>query len=83
MNKIEKFLRSISRKDRDAILLLIDLLEREPEKVPGVIALTGKSGLYRVRLGPYRIIFYRDPKTKKVETKRISRRNEKTYKGLR
>lgn len=83
MNRIEKFLRSISRKDRDAILLLIDLLERDPSKVPGIVALTGMQRFYRVRLGSYRIIFFRDPKTKKVETKRISRRNEKTYKGLR
>ncbi len=83
MNKVEKFLRSISRKDRDAILLLIDLLERDPASVPGIVALTGMQGFYRVRLGLYRIIFFRDPKTKKVETKRIGRRSEKTYKGLR
>ncbi len=82
MNKIEKFLRSISRKDRDAIVLLIGLIERDPAKVPGIIALTGLTDYYRVRLGSYRIIFFRDPITKKVETKRITRRNEKTYKGL-
>lgn len=82
MNKIEKFLRSISKTDRDAILLLIDLLERDPAKVPGIMALSGMKDFYRVRMGNYRIIFFRDPKTKKVETKRIGRRNEKTYKDL-
>lgn len=82
MNKVEKFLRSISRKDRDAILLLIEQIRRDPTKVPGIIALSGMKGWYRVRLGRYRIIFDRNAETKEVETRRIVLRNEKTYKNL-
>lgn len=82
MNKAEKFLRSISRKDRDAILLLIEQIKRDPTKVPDIMALSGMKGWYRVRLGRYRIIFYRNAETREVETKRISLRNEKTYKNL-
>jgi mRNA-degrading endonuclease RelE of RelBE toxin-antitoxin system len=82
MNKIEKFLRSISRKDRDAILLVIVQLGRDATKVPGIVALTGMKGWFRVRLGRYRILFFVDPKTRSIEVKRITKRDERTYKNL-
>jgi mRNA-degrading endonuclease RelE of RelBE toxin-antitoxin system len=33
-------------------------------------------------MGQYRIVFAVDATTKEVEIKRVTRRNEKTYKGL-
>lgn len=82
MNKIEKFLRSLSLKEKQATLLLLKQLERDPFKVPGIIALKGFKGLYRVRMGRNRIIFFFDPTTKTFEVKHVGRRNEKTYKHL-
>ncbi|NOS67978.1 MAG: type II toxin-antitoxin system RelE/ParE family toxin, partial [Candidatus Peribacteraceae bacterium] len=52
-------------------------------KVPGIKALQGMKGWFRVRMGPYRIIFFVDPATKNVEIRRVTRKNERTYKGLR
>lgn len=82
MNKIEKFLRSLNAKEQQAMLLLLGQLKRDPFKVPGITALTGFRGLYRVRMGRYRIIFFVDPATGFFEVRRIARRNEKTYKNL-
>lgn len=82
MNRIEKFLRSLSPKEKLAMLLLLRQLKTDPFKVPGIMALQGLKGFYRVRMGRYRIIFFFDPKTKTFEIKHIGRRNEKTYKDL-
>ena len=82
MDKLQKTLQALSSKEREAMLLLVEQLKRDHRLVPGVKALQGVKGWFRVRLGQYRIIFTADPKTKGIEIKRISRRNEKTYKRL-
>ncbi|HVW66130.1 MAG TPA: hypothetical protein VHA78_00180 [Candidatus Peribacteraceae bacterium] len=82
MDKIIKLLRRMNAKERDAMLLLMEQIKRDHTKVPGVKALQNMEGMFRVRIGQYRIIFVIDKKTKKAEIRRISRRNEKTYKDL-
>lgn len=82
MNRIEKFLRSLSAKERHGILLLLQQLKSNPLKVPGIIALKGLKNLYRVRIGSNRIIFYYDPASKMFELRHIGRRNENTYKNI-
>lgn len=82
MNRIEKFLRSLPRKEKLAMLLLLKQLAMDPFKVPGILALQGFKGLYRVRMGRNRVIFFFDPKSKTCEIKHVGRRNEKTYKKL-
>ncbi len=81
MDKIEKFLRSLKRKEQDAMLLLLEQLKRDYRKIPGLAALKGMKGWFRVRLGRYRIIFSVDEKDS-VEIRRITGRNENTYKRL-
>jgi mRNA interferase RelE/StbE len=83
MDEIVKALRGMNRKEQEAILLLMQQIKLDYRKVPGIQALTRMKGWYRVRMGRYRIIFTVDARTKKIEIERISRRNEKTYKGLR
>lgn len=82
MDKIEKLVRSLNAKEREAMLLLMQQLQRDPRAIPGIMPLTGMKGWYRIRMGRYRILFTIDSKTKEMEIKRISKRNEKTYKGL-
>ena len=82
MDKIEKILRMLSRKEHDAMLLMMDQIKRDYTKIPGVKALVGAKGWFRIRMGQYRILFTVDPATKKAEIKRITRRNEGTYKRL-
>lgn len=82
MDKIEKILRALSATEREAMLLLMEQLLRDYRKVPGVKALRGLKGWFRARLGAYRIIISVDPVTKRAEIRRVTRRNEKTYKRL-
>ncbi len=82
MDKIEKFLRSLALKEQEALLLMMEQLKNDYTKIPGITSLKGMKGWFRVRLGSYRIIFCIDPKTKNTEIKRVTRRNEKTYKDL-
>jgi mRNA-degrading endonuclease RelE of RelBE toxin-antitoxin system len=82
MDKIAKILRSLSSKEREAMFLLMEQLKRDYQKVPGIKALSGMKGWFRVRMGQYRIIFVVNSKTKAVEIRRITRRNEDTYKRL-
>ena len=80
MDKIEKILRLLSPKERQAMLLLMQALGRNYRSVPGVKPLHGMKGWFRARMGQYRIIFVVNGNT--VEIRRISRRNEGTYKKL-
>ncbi|OGJ57469.1 hypothetical protein A3H22_03970 [Candidatus Peribacteria bacterium RIFCSPLOWO2_12_FULL_55_15] len=81
MNAIEKFLRTLSTKEREAVLLVMQQILRDFRKIPGVKRLQGKHDVYRVRMGPYRILFTMRSNGK-ANIFRITRRNEKTYRGL-
>ncbi len=82
MDRIQKFLRKLSAKEQEAILLLMQQLARDYRNVPGIAALQGMKGWFRVRMGRYRILLVVDQRSKKVEIRRITLRNERTYKGL-
>ena len=80
MDKIEKILRKLRPKEREALLLVMLQLKVDFRKIPHVKALAGKKNWYRVRLGKYRIIF--SVEQGNVEIKRISKRDDRTYTGL-
>lgn len=82
MDKIEKILKKLSAKEQQAMMLLIEQLKDDYRKIPGIKPLKGKRGFYRVRVGRYRIIFAVHSKTKEVEIRRITKRDEKSYKNL-
>lgn len=82
MDKLQKVLQSLSKKESEAMDLLMIQLKRDYRNIPGMKALQGMKGWFRVRMGQYRIIFFVDPKTKTPDIRRISRRNESTYKNL-
>lgn len=44
------------KKDRQAMVSRIEALAREP-RPPGSIKLSGQASLYRIRQGPYRIVY--------------------------
>jgi mRNA interferase RelE/StbE len=58
----------------------IDRLENAP-RPPRVKKLAG-SGLWRVRVGQYRIVYAIDDEAQLVTLVRVARRKEDTYKGL-
>ena len=80
MNEIEKFLRKLRKNEQDAFLLLLEQLEKDYAKVPGIKKLVGKKNLYRIRMGEYRIIFL--VRKEGLEIVRIKKRTEGTYKNL-
>ena len=82
MDNIRKILQALSAKEREAMNLLMEQVKRDYRKIPGVKALQGMKGWFRVRMGQYRIIFFVDPETKEAEVRRITRKNEGTYKNL-
>lgn len=78
MNKIEKLLNKISKKDREALLLVIETLltqnnisRLKPIKLKGL-------ELYRIRKGNFRIIFHKEHGELIIDSVKV--RSEKTYK---
>jgi len=70
MDKIEKLFRALTKKEQEAMLLLLQQIKTDHSKIPGIIKLKGYRNLYRVRLGDYRIIFKTTPEN--IEVVRIS-----------
>jgi mRNA-degrading endonuclease RelE of RelBE toxin-antitoxin system len=77
MNKIEKLLKKISKKDRNMLLIAIeelvtqkDISHLKPIKLEGL-------ELYRIRKGNFRIIFHKENNSIIIDS--IKMRNETTY----
>jgi len=81
-------LRRAARKELDAsfgrdykmLARAVSSLEQNP-RPPGVKKLAD-SGLWRVRIGHYRIVYAIDDENKLVTIVRVARRKEGTYKGI-
>ncbi|MEK7523558.1 MAG: type II toxin-antitoxin system RelE/ParE family toxin [Patescibacteria group bacterium] len=84
MNKLEKALRKLRKKEQEAVLLTMMQLKLDFRKVPHVKALVGRKNWYRVRVGNYRIIFrvIFEVKNSNVEIMRITKRDDNTYRNL-
>lgn len=82
MDKIEKILRKLTAKEAEAMQLLMAQILLDYRKIPGILPLQGMRGWFRVRLGRHRVIFEVDPVSGKVEIRRVTKRDENTYKGL-
>lgn len=80
-DKISKLLSKLSKKDLKRIVSTIDKIANFEFDGLDIKTLKGQTGLYRVRVGSFRIIFNID-QNKKTNILSISRRNEKTYKDL-
>lgn len=80
MRDIEKLLRKISKKERQALLAIIDILLSKDHKRLAIKKLRG-SDFYRLRKGTFRIIFhYNEHNDVVVDSIRL--RKEDTYKDF-
>lgn len=79
MDKIEKFLKKLNKKEYLAFMFLFQQMTEDFRQIPGLKKLIGYEDLYRIRLGRYRMII-REISEKKVEIIKISKRDEGTYK---
>ena len=80
-DKVAKLLSKLSKRDLKHILKTVERITKLQLEELDIKALKGRSGVYRVRVGNYRIIFSinQDKKTNIIS---IGRRNENTYKDL-
>jgi mRNA interferase RelE/StbE len=80
-DKIAKLLAKLSQKDLKRIGDTIEKIARLELEGLDIKTLKGQTGIFRVRVGSYRIVF-NVHQGKKPNIVSISRRNEKTYKDL-
>lgn len=80
-DKITKLLAKLSTKDLKRINATIERIAKLQLEGLDIKALKGRSGVYRIRVGNYRIIFSID-QSKKTNILSIGRRNEGTYGDL-
>ncbi len=80
MDKIKKFLQKLTKKEKEAFILLMIQIKKDYKKIPNIKKIKGKKDYFRIRLGKYRIIF--STKNQPIEIIRITKRNESTYSDL-
>ena len=80
-DKVTKLLTKLSKSDLKRISKTVEQITMLQLEGLDIKALKGQSGVYRVRVGNYRIIFSVN-QNKKTNILSIGRRNEKTYKDL-
>ncbi len=76
----QKELDELIGRDYEAIAKAISALEQEPR--PPRVKKLALSGLWRVRVGRYRVVYAIDDKQGLVIVVRVARRTEDTYKRL-
>lgn len=80
-DKITKLLSKLSQKDLKRIGDTVEKIATLELEGLDIKTLKGQTGIFRVRVGSYRIIFNIN-QNKKPNIVSISRRNEKTYKDF-
>jgi mRNA-degrading endonuclease RelE of RelBE toxin-antitoxin system len=80
VDKIKKFLRKRTQKEREILLDVLDLLEKREFLGLQIKKLRG-TPYYRVRQGRFRIIFWYN-ENNNFEVEKIEYRKESTYKDL-
>lgn len=79
-DKLQKFLSRLPRKQREKLEPVLRQLHDGSTAQLDIKALAGKPHMYRVRVGRMRVIFYRDDS--RFELRRVTNRDDKTYKDL-
>lgn len=77
---VQKQLDKLIGQDYQAVAEVVSSLQQEP-RPPGAKKLA-ESGLWRIRVGRYRVVYAIDDKESLVIVVRIARRTEDTYKRL-
>lgn len=77
---VQKQLDKLAEHDYEMIAEIISVLEQE-SRPPGVKKLAG-SGLWRIRVGRYRVVYSINDKEHLVIVVRVAGRTEDTYKRL-
>jgi mRNA interferase RelE/StbE len=76
----QKELDAISWRAYEAVAKAISALEENPR--PAKVKKLAESGLWRVRVKKFRVVYAINDTTKEIIVVRVARRSEDTYKGL-
>jgi len=76
----QRGLDALPERDYDRVAEIIGTLEGNPR--PPRVKKLADSGLWRIRVGQYRIVYAMDDKAQLITIVRIARRKEDTYRGL-
>ena len=76
----QKQLDRLVRRDYQAVAQAISTLGQEPR--PPRVKKLAESGLWRIRVGPYRVVYAIDDGESLVIVVRVARRTEDTYKRV-
>ena len=76
----QKQLDKIAEHDYEIVAEAISALEQEPR--PAGVKKLAESGLWRIRIGRYRVVYAIDDKQGLVIVVRVARRTEDTYRRL-
>ena len=82
MDKIKKFLKKLNKKEQEVFYLLMLQLNKDYSKIPNLKPLRDKKNYFRIRLGRYRLIFKVDKVQRQIEIKKITKRDDRTYKDF-
>ena len=80
MDKIEKFLKRLTKKEGKRIAKLLKNIENGEYKKIDIKKMKGYGNLYRIRTGDIRIIFTEQGNSRQIIA--IMQRNEQTYSGF-
>ena len=76
----QKELESLSGRNYEAVAKAIESLETTPR--PRGVKKLADSGLWRIKLGQYRVVYAIDDEARLIIVVRVARRKEDTYRGL-
>lgn len=74
-NSAKKELQRVSKNVRSRVIEVLGGLEQKP-RPNGAVKLRGKSGLWRVRIGDYRVIYAIDDDQRMVDVSAIRHRSD-------
>ena len=76
----QKQLDKLAQHDYEIVAEAISALQQEPR--PRGVKKLAESGLWRIRVGPFRVIYAIDDKESLIILVRVARRTEDTYRRL-
>jgi len=76
----QKQLDKVARQDYEIIAKVISALKQKPR--PQGVKKLAESGLWRIRVGQYRVVYNIDDEENLVMVVRVAKRTEDTYKRL-
>jgi len=77
---VQKQLNKLAEHDYEIVAQAISALEQEPR--PPRVKKLAESGLWRVRVGRYRVVYAIDDRESLVTVVRVAKRTEDTYERL-